>query len=127
MVRALTRIVLAVAGNAIGLLVADVFLDDLSLTASGFIVAVLIFTVIEGVAEPLITRTAMKNAEALQGGTALISTFVALLITELVSDGLDISGASTWLLATLIVWLVTMLAGVILPLIFLKRVAEDSR
>ena len=127
MVRSLIKIVLAIAGNAIGLVVANLLLDDMSLTASGFIVALLVFTVADIILQPLITKVAMKNAEALQGGTALVTTFLALLITVLVSDGLDINGGLTWVLATLIVWLVTMLAGVILPLIFLDKVVEERR
>ncbi len=127
MVRTLIKVALAIAGNAIGLVVAAWLLDDMSLDAAGFIVAVLIFTVAEVVLQPLIRKIAVKNAEALQGGTALVTTFLALLITELVADGLEIEGAVTWLLATLIVWLITMLAGVILVKIFLKDVAEERR
>ncbi len=127
MVRSIIKILLAIAGNAIGLIVANLLLDDMHLNASGFIVALLIFTVAGIILQPLLTKVAMKNAEALQGGTALITTFLALLITDLVSDGLDIAGGVTWLLATLIVWLVTMLAGVILPLIFLDKVVEERR
>jgi hypothetical protein len=70
---------------------------------------------------------AMQHAEALQGGSALVTTFVALVITSLISDGLEISGAVTWILATVIVWLGSVLAGVILPLIFLKDVAENRK
>jgi hypothetical protein len=75
----------------------------------------------------LLTKVAMQNAEALQGGTALVTTFLAVLIADLVSNGLSISGGTTWVLATLIVWLATMLAGVILPMIFLKNAVEERR
>ena len=43
------------------------------------------------------------------GVVALVSTYVVLLVTDLVSDGLQIEGVTTWILATLIVWLATML------------------
>jgi Mycobacterial 4 TMS phage holin, superfamily IV len=127
MIRLLLRLALTIVGNAIGLLVAGAVLDDMDMNASGFLIALLIFTVAEAVLQPLITKIALQNAEALQGGTALVTTFLALLITDLVSDGLNIEGGVTWLLATLIVWLVTMLAGVILAAIFLKNVAEDRK
>ncbi len=64
---------------------------------------------------PFFTKMTHKNASALSGASGLIATFISLLITDLVSDGLSIEGASTWLWATLIVWLGTMLAAFILP------------
>jgi putative membrane protein len=127
MVRSLIKVALAIAGNALGLLIADVLLDRMSLSASGFIVAVLVFTVIEVIAQPLVTKLARSRAEALEGGSALVSTLVALVFTALITDGLDISGIGTWLLATIIVWIVTLLAGVILPIFFLKDADSDKR
>jgi putative membrane protein len=127
MVRSLIKVALAIAGNALGLLIADVLLDRMSLSASGFIVAVLVFTVIEVIAQPLVTKLARSRAEALEGGSALVSTLVALVLTALITDGLDISGIGTWLLATIIVWIVTLLAGVILPIFFLKDADSDKR
>ena len=127
MIRSLIRAGLHLLANAIGLIVAAAVLDQMSIDGAAFIIAVVIFTVIELVAQPLLTKMALKNAEFLQGGTALIATFVALVITAWVSDGLSIEGASTWLLATLIVWLVDLLAGIILPAIFLKKVAVETR
>ena len=58
---------------------------------------------------------------------ALVTTFVGLVITEFFSDGLQIEGAWTWVLATIIVWLVAMLAAMVLPAIFLKNAAEKRR
>ncbi len=58
--------------------------------------------------------------------TSLVTTFLALVVTDLVSDGLDIEGASTWLLATVIVWAGTLLAGVILLRLFVKE-RRDNR
>jgi putative membrane protein len=127
MIRMLIRLALTIVGNAIGLLIAGALLDDMNMEASGFIIALLVFTVAEVVLQPLITKIALQNAQALQGGTALVTTFLALLITDLVTDGLNISGAVTWLLATLIVWLATLLAGVILAAIFLKDVADKRK
>ncbi len=127
MIRMLIRLGLTIVGNAIGLLIAGALLDDMNMNASGFIIALLVFTVAEAILQPLLSKVAQRKAEALQGGTALITTFLALLITDLVSDGLNITGAVTWLLATLIVWLATLLAGVILAAIFLKNVGENRK
>jgi hypothetical protein len=63
---------------------------------------------------------------AFLGGVGLVSTFVALLIASVVASGLVITGWQTWLLATLVVWLVTALATVTLPLLFLRRVVKQG-
>ncbi len=124
MIRTLIRLGLTLAGNALGLWIASMLLDKMSLSASGFIIAVVIFTVLTIVLQPLITKMAMKNAEALQGSSALVSTFAALVITALVSDSLNIDGVTTWIFATVIVWLITMVAGVLLPILFLKKAVD---
>ena len=67
------------------------------------------------------------NAPALRGGVALIATLVGLIITTLVSDGLSIDGAVTWIAATVIVWLVSLLGVFVLPMIFLKKKVEERR
>jgi uncharacterized membrane protein YvlD (DUF360 family) len=118
-VRTLIKIVLTIAGNAIGLLVASVLLDDVELNASGFLIALLIFTVAELLIEPIVEKLFTTHAEKLRMLTSLVTTFLALLVTDVVSDGLSIEGAWTWVLATVIVWLGTLLAGVILVRMFL--------
>lgn len=126
MVRALIRLALILAGNALGLWVASLLVDDMSLSASGFIIAVVVFTVLAALLQPLIVKLASKKAPALESGSALVSTFLALLITTLVSDGLNISGVSTWILATVIVWVVTLIAGIAMPLLLLKDDADKK-
>jgi putative membrane protein len=125
-IRLLARIGLALIGNALGLWIASLVLDDMSISGTAFILAVVIFTVLTVVLQPLITKTAMQNAPALQGSSALITTLLALVITDLVSDGLSMSGPITWILATIIVWLVTMLASVLLPMFLFKELLEDG-
>jgi len=127
MVRTLIKVGLTIAGNAIGLLVAAVLLDDVNLDGAAFILAVVIFTVAELILEPLIEKMVTEHAERLRIFTSLVTTFLALLVTDLISDGLDIEGATTWLLATVIVWAGTLLAGVILLRLFLKDRRDDRR
>jgi hypothetical protein len=79
------------------------------------------------IAQPMLRQIAIKSVEALQGATALVTTFVALLVTDLISDGLSIEGFWTWIAATVIVWLATLLAGLILGLIFLREVRENRQ
>ena len=124
-IRLLLRIVLALLGNALGLWIASLVLDDMSISGTAFILAVVIFTALTAVLQPMIMKMAMQNAPALQGSTALVTTLLALVITDLVSDGLSISGLVTWLLATVIVWLATMLAAVLLPMFLFKKLLDD--
>ena len=126
MTRTLIRIGLSLAGNAIGLLLAAMILGDMSLDGVAFVIAVVIFTVLTAVLQPLVSKVAEKQVPALQTGSALVSTFLALVLTALISDGLQIDGAATWLLATVLVWLFTTIAGVVLVKFLLKD-APDSK
>jgi putative membrane protein len=127
MIRLLIRIGLSLLGNALGLWVASLILSDMSVSGTAFVIAVIIFTVLTAVIQPLITKMAMQNAPALQGSSALVTTFIALLITELVSDGLSITGLSTWIFATVIVWFFTMIAAWLLPMFLLKEAVDNKK
>lgn len=127
MIRFLVRAAIFLASAAIGLLVAKLALDGMTIDATSFLTVVVIFAVLQSVLAPFFAKVTARNAPALLGATGLISTFVALLVADLVSDGMSISGADTWLFATLIVWLVTMLATLLLPLILVKAGVEAAR
>ena len=128
MVRTLIKIVLTIAGNAIGLARCARAARRHVPRRRGFILAVLIFTVAELILEPLDREDRARSMPRRCGWSpSLVTTFLALLVTDLVSDGLEIEGALTWVLATVIVWLSTLLAGVILVGLFLKDVADDRR
>jgi len=127
MIRLLVSGVVYLVANAIGLLVANALLDDMSVDASAFVIALLIFTGVEVLVQPLITQIAIKNANALVGSSAFIATLIGLIVTVAVSDGLAISGLVTWVLATVIVWAAALLAGIVLRAIFVKRVVGGAR
>lgn len=127
MIRFLVNAAISLAAAAVGLLVADAVLDGFDLDATGFFFVVVIFGVLQGVLGPFIVKTAHRNAPALMGGIGLVTTFVALLITELVSDGLSIEGISDWFFGTLIVWVASLAAVLILPLILVKAGVESAR
>jgi uncharacterized membrane protein YvlD (DUF360 family) len=106
--RWLVRIVFALVANAVALILAAVVLDGFELDAGSFVVAVLIFSVLSLILRPLLGWMVVKRARPLLGIVGLVTTFGVLLITDLVSDGIQIEGAGTWILATVIVWLATM-------------------
>jgi hypothetical protein len=127
MIRLLISALLRLAASAVGLLVANLILDDMSIEWKGFIVAVLIFTGVQVIVEPLMMRIALTSAPALRGGVALIAVLIGLIVTDLLFDGVSISGFTTWALATVIVWLAAMLAAFILPLIFLRNRRDERQ
>jgi uncharacterized membrane protein YvlD (DUF360 family) len=127
MIRFLISTAIYMAAAAIGLLIASLVLDGVSIDGLSFFMVALVFGVLQAVLSPFFLKVTHRNAQALSGAAGLITTFVALLITDLVSDGLSIEGLSTWFWATLIVWLGTMLAAFVLPLIFVKRQVEERR
>jgi hypothetical protein len=124
-IRTLIRVGVALLGAAIGFVIAAVVLDDMRLNGAAFLLAVVIFVVSAAVLEPLIEKIGAEHSAIITAGSSLIATFVALLITDLVSDGLEIEGLVTWVLATLIVWLCTALASWILLRMFVKNVREN--
>lgn len=126
MIRWLISGALHLAANAIGLLIAAIVLEDMSIDGLAFIIAVVIFTVVEVIMQPYFTKMAMSSAKALQGGTVLLTTLVGLIVTNLVSDGLTITGLSTWIFATLIVWIGALLAGLLLPVLVARRVVGQD-
>ncbi|WP_251151740.1 phage holin family protein [Cellulosimicrobium sp. Marseille-Q4280] len=127
MVRFLIRVLILLASVALGLLVASWVIDGVVLTATGFIVAVAVFTIAQAVLSPFIAKMTARYAPAFLGGIGLVSTFVALLIASVIGDGLRIEGGAVpWILATLVVWLVTALATFLLPMFFLKEKLGDK-
>lgn len=127
MIRFLIAIVVQLLSNALGLIVAAQVLDDVTLTASAFIVAVVVFTIVYAIAQPFFTQMALSYVPALRGGVALVATLVGLLITAWVTDGLSISGATTWIAATVIVWIVSLIGVLLLPLILVKKKVDENR
>jgi len=126
MLRLLAQTALSLLANALALLVASILLAGFAINGLAFAVAVCIFAASTVILEPLITRIARQNAPYLLGGIALVTTFAGLLVTTLVTDGLSITGIRTWALATLIVWVATIVASVILPRFLFKEVLGNG-
>jgi len=126
-IRLFFRTLIALIGNAVGLLVAAVLLDDMHVSAGSFFVAVIIFTIVAALLGPFLAVQMRLLGPSALGGVSLIATFVSLVVTDLVSDGFSISGAVTWIEATVIVWLASLLAVFILPFLGLRRFVEERR
>ena len=112
MVRMLTSAVIYILANAVALFVTSLVLGaSFILTFKGFVVATLLLSVVEALAGPLITRMSERRFPALSGSVALITTFVGLWITTVAVGGMEIHGLSTWLLATILVWAIALIAS----------------
>jgi uncharacterized membrane protein YvlD (DUF360 family) len=127
MIRLLVRTLVAVAANAIGLIVAAIVLDGVHLNFASFVVAVVIFTVVFAVLQPFLAVQLRRLGNGAIGATALIATLVSLLLTDLLSDGLEIDGVGTWIAAAVIVWLAALVAAFVLPFLGLKRFLQERR
>ena len=120
MKRLLLRIAVFLGSSALGLLAADLLVPGVSVPLWGFVTAVVIFTVAQAILAPFFLKMATRYASAFLGGIGLVSTFVALLLASLLSNGLSIRGVGSWIAATVVVWLVTAVATVVLPMLVLR-------
>jgi len=132
MITFLLRAVVFLASAAVGLIVADIVLPGFSIdwrSPVGFILAIVIFAVLQSVLAPWLARVAQRNAPAFLGGIGIVSTFVALVVTALIPGaGLTIGLPWwTWILAPMIVWVVTAIAAFLLPAVLLKKKVQDRR
>ena len=127
MKRMLVRVALFLGSVVVALLVAWLLLGaDFRVSVLGFLTAVIVFSVAQVAVSPVVDKLARRYAEPLLGGVGLISTFIALLVATLLSGGLRIHGVSTWIAATLIVWLVTALATLVVPRLLAKILGDST-
>ncbi len=105
---------LGLGGNAIGLLLAWLLLgSDFSINGPiGFVVSLVVFAILSAFFTWLVFKGLDKKAASVVPLTGLISTFLALLVTVLLTDGLSISGWG-WLWGTVIVWILSMVIWVL--------------
>ncbi len=124
MIRFLLTLAAHLVMAAIALLVASWVLSQwVSLQFGGFLVAVIVFALAQAILAPFIFNMARKYASAILGGIGLVSTLLALWVATLFPGGLQITGLG-WILAPLLVWIVTALGSWIIIGVILKRFLE---
>ncbi|WNG80156.1 phage holin family protein [Mycobacterium sp. ITM-2016-00316] len=126
MIRFLLRIAVFLGSSAIGLLVASLIVPGVTLRPLGFLTAVVIFTVAQGILSPFFLKMASRYASAFLGGIGLVSTLAALILASLFSSGISIRGIGSWVAATVLVWLVTAVATLVLPMLVIKKKTATS-
>jgi putative membrane protein len=104
MERLIMRVGLAFVANFIALLIAALVLDNFTIDEIRFVWAVLLFTAVSLATGWAVRRLLREHAPAAVGFASLITAWLALLLTDLLSDHIQIEGIGTWIIATLIVW-----------------------
>ncbi|HEY5110323.1 MAG TPA: hypothetical protein VII96_12010 [Acidimicrobiales bacterium] len=108
------RIGMGLVGVAAGILLASGILVDMSISTTALVETTVIFWLIHIGVQFLALRILVRQPSvALAGLLAITSTIVSLIIVVLIVPGLHIHGASTYLFATLIIWVTTALADMI--------------
>lgn len=111
----LLRAAARLTGWGIGLLVAAWVVPGVSVRASGFIFAVLLFSVVQTALSPFILRLPHGYASLAMGSAGLIMTFVALSLASALTQGLCIRSGASFLATAVVVWLTTTIGAILLP------------
>jgi len=127
----LFRALMYLVSAGLGLIVADLVLEGFQIQWDrwwGFVVCIVIFAVLQSVLAPWVSKLADRYAPVLMGGIGIFSTLIALIIVVVLPiGGLRIVDLTGWLLGSVIVWLITALGSVLLPLIFLRKKVDRAR
>jgi len=113
--------------NAIGLLVAVVLLPGFTIDVPAFVIVVAVFSLLQSVLGPLITKISSKSFPQLMGGIALVTISVGLFVTDIIMEGMEIGGIANWLAATLLVWIGSLVASILLPIYVFKQLPENAK
>jgi uncharacterized membrane protein YvlD (DUF360 family) len=107
--------------SSVGLLLALLLLDGFRIDFVAFLLAVVIFSVATALLTPLVENLSKRYVPQLAGGVALAVVALGLLVTALIMPGMVIGGVANWLAATLLVWLGSLLAQILLPIYVFKE------
>jgi hypothetical protein len=105
---------MTLAGITVGVTLASIFLTGFHVNATSIIVTIVVFWLVNLVVQLLALRVLVRQPSvALAGLLAIASTVVSLVIVNLLVSGLHISGFTTYLYATLIIWGATAISDAI--------------
>src|SRR4051794_6601877 len=108
------RIAASLVGIAAGIIVSVALLDDFSATTAGIVEATIVFWVVHIIVNFFAIKVLIRQPSvAIAGLLALESTIVSLIIVNIVVSDISISGATTYILATLIIWITTAVFDVV--------------
>ncbi len=108
------RLATSLAGIALGLVLSAAFLGGFSIDLTSLITATLLFWVVHIVVQFISLRVLVRQPSvAMAGLLALASTVIALVTVAIVIDGVNIHGVEAYVLATLIIWICTVLGDLV--------------
>ncbi len=108
------RVLSSLVGIFIGIVVSVAVLGGFSASSRAILVSTLLFWVVHLLVNFVTLRILIRQPSvAMAGLLALVSTVVALIIVNIVVSGLSIHGVSTYVLATLIIWIATALSDMV--------------
>ena len=108
------RLLASFAGIFIGIVLSVAFLYGFSASAKAIVIATLVFWVIHIVVNFIALKILIRQPSVATAGLlALASTVVALVLTNLFVSGMSIHGLSTYVIATLIIWVATALSDML--------------
>ncbi|HEY1106026.1 phage holin family protein [Agromyces endophyticus] len=122
MVRFLIRLGVSLLLAALALFIASLLVPGMHLHVSGFLVAIIVFAAVQALLEWLVETLFHRGAPAVAGVAGLISTAIALFVASL-GDGITFDGVAPWVLAAVIVWIITALAAWLSGKYLLPRIA----
>ncbi len=98
-----------------------------ALSASGLIVAVLLFSTAQTTLSVKFLKLPYGYASLLLGCSGLTLTLVAISFASVSTHGLSIHGAASWLATTVMVWLVTTIGAILLFDVYVPRYQAPVR
>jgi len=111
MTRRLIGLAVILGSAALGIAAATLLVGGFRVEVGGFVLAVVVLAIAQAVLAPLVTRLVGRHVPALEGGVGVLSTLLALLVASWAPRGIVLESLSTWVLGTLVIWLVTGLAS----------------
>ena len=100
---------LMLASSAVALILAALIFDRFSIGVVSFPIAVIVFTLVSLVAKPIVASLVNQHAREIYWGVGLVTTYVTLLVTDLISNGIQIEGFFTWVASTGLIWVALLL------------------
>ncbi|MGX5696551.1 hypothetical protein ACWKWP_10170 [Agromyces soli] len=125
MLRFLIRLGVFLGLAAVALLLSALLIPGMHLHWQGFLVAIIVFAVVQAAIEWLVGAIFRRGAPAVAGAAGLISTAAALLLASL-GDGITFDGIAPWVLAAVLIWLITGLIGWLAGKYLLPKVAPGK-
>ena len=113
--------------NGAGLLLATVLMTGFVIPWSAFFTAVILMSISLAVLAPMLRKMAEKKLPRLMGGFALIAILLSLLVTTLIIPGVQIGSLSTWVGATVLVWIGSLVASLLLPALVFRNATPTAQ